>query len=185
MIISFSLGIIGGLLSGVLVYLARQKMRADRLRKAISMDIRKSTPVGTFTAAVMGKNSLETPIIDRNLDKIYLLNKHEIALVANYQRHMSQVQAISERESSENSVYIPMRLQKKGGDIAKTTSDTLEKNIGCVPNLISWAKAKIFEGEKRRPIITEEEAEEKRRELREQAKEYRKKKTLENSEQSN
>src|SRR6056297_3289644 len=99
MYISFVLGVLGGLLSGVLVYLVRQKIRADRLRKAMATEIRKSTPVGPLKTARMGKKALKTPIIEANLNKVHLFKKHEIALIANYHRHMARVRAVSERKS--------------------------------------------------------------------------------------
>lgn len=171
---SFFLGVLGGLLSGVLVYLVRQKIRANRLRKAIATEIRKSTPLGPVKTSLMGEDALKTPIIESNLNKVHLLKKREISLIANYHRHMGQVRAVNERKSGKERVNIPAKMQKRGVNIANSTADTLESNIWNIPNPLSQNEPEI-PSQEQEPRITEEEAEEKREELMKRAKEYKEK----------
>lgn len=132
MVESFALGVLASLLAGLLLYLVRQRIRADRLRVAIATEIRRSTPVGTVKASMMGKHSLETPIIDANLGKIHLLNTEEVAYVANYHRHMARVRQYNERESADYSVSISRTLAETGSTLANETADTLEGNVSCL-----------------------------------------------------
>lgn len=174
MFTSFALGVLGGLLSGVAVYLVRQRVRADRLRKAIATEIRKSTPIDTVKTALMGEEALKTPIIDSNLDKIYLLSQHEVGLVANYHRHMSQVRAINKRESDDETVHIPAQMQQSGGDIANLTAETLETNIWVGTRIWNRIKSRAYNlvyQKDDEPIITEEEADKQAKELIEKTRE--------------
>lgn len=141
MYVSFALGVLGGLLSGVFVYLTRQKIRGDRLRRAIVTEIRKSTPVGAVKTAYMGVEALETPIIDSNLDKIHLLSKEEIRLVSNYHRHMARVRSYNKRESDTDRVNISHKLTEEGSDLATRTTECLESNIWSRPHPIRSLRA--------------------------------------------
>ncbi len=137
MVESFALGVLAAFISGLLLYLARQQIRSDRLRVAIATEIRRATPVGTFKAAMMGKYSLETPIIDANLDRIHLLTTEEIALIANYHRHMARVRHYNERESADTRISISRTLAETGSDLADTTANTLECNVSVLTKFLS------------------------------------------------
>jgi len=141
MYLSFTLGVLGGLLSGILVYLVRQKVRADRLRKAIAMEVR-NTPLDVLMTAQMGEVGLQTPIIDANLDKIHLLAEDEIVDVENFHRHMQQVNEHYDirEEDGEDQIYIPSKLQKYSRIYAENTVQELEAHIGFQSNLISMIK---------------------------------------------
>lgn len=139
---SFALGVIGGLLSGVFVYLVRQKVRADRLRKAIAMEVR-NTPLDALATGLQGEVGLQTPIIDANLDKIHLLTEDEIVEVENFQRHMQQVQEYYEEEEQDDGrkqIHIPSKLQRKSKDYARNTAYELELHIWSVSNIVSRVK---------------------------------------------
>jgi len=142
MYVSFALGILGGLLSGILVYLARQKVRADRLRKAIATEVR-NTPLDALMTAQMGEVGLQTPIIDANLDKIHLLTEDEIVEVENFHRHMMQVREhyeITEDEDGTERIHIPSKLQRKSKDYARNTTYELESRILNRSNIVSRVK---------------------------------------------
>lgn len=143
MVESFALGVLATFLSGLLLYLVRQRIRADRLRVAIATEIRSSTPVGTVKAAMMGKYSLETPIINANLAKLHLLRAEEVALIANYHRHMAQVRHYNERESSDDHVSISRTLAETGSELANETADTLEDNVSFLTRLIQTDRDKL------------------------------------------
>jgi hypothetical protein len=138
MYVSFALGVLGGLLSGVLVYVVRQKVRADRLRTAIVMEVR-NTPLDALMTAQMGEVALRTPIIDANLDKIHLLTENEIVEVENFHRHMQQVQEHYEirEEDGEERIHIPAKLQSDSKDYARNTVFRLESHIWSLSNLFS------------------------------------------------
>ncbi|RQG94072.1 hypothetical protein [Natrarchaeobius chitinivorans] len=170
MIETLAIGIVGGFLSGVGVYVVRQKRRADRLRQAIATEIRRSTPVGNFKAAVMGPDSLQTPIIDANLDKLYLLNSYEIELVAKYHQHMTRVREYNKRNSDDDLVSISPELQRLGGEIATHTAETLEGNVLTFPKQFEFVKSRYRGERNNKPPTTEQEIEEKRKELIEKAK---------------
>lgn len=142
MYVSFALGVIGGLLSGVFVYLVRQKVRADRLRKAIAMEVR-NTPLDALATGLQGEVGLQTPIIDANLDKIHLLTEDEIVEVENFHRHMQQVQEHYEEEEQDDGrkeIHIPSKLQRKSKDYARNTAYELELHIWSVSNIVSRVK---------------------------------------------
>lgn len=130
MILSFILGILGGLLSGLSVYWLRQEIQADRLRTAISMEVR-NTPLDALSTAFKGEAALQTPIIDANLDKIYLLTEDEIVEVENFHRHMRHVRDQYEirTEDGEDKIHIPTKLQRDGVRYARATAHELEGNI--------------------------------------------------------
>jgi hypothetical protein len=134
---SFALGVLATFISGLILYLARQQIRADRLRVAIATEIRRSTPVGSFKTARMGKYSLETPIIDANLGRIDLLTTEEIALIANYHRHMARVRQYNEQESADDRISISRTLAETGSDLANNTADTLESNVSLLTKLLN------------------------------------------------
>ena len=139
MYVSFALGVLGGLLSGVLVYIVRQKVRADRLRKAIAMEVR-NTPLDSLATGFKGKVGLQTPIINSNLDKIHLLTEDEIVEVENFHRHMQQVQEHYEEEEQVDGrmkIHIPAKLQRKSKDYARNTTFELEAHIWNWSNLSS------------------------------------------------
>lgn len=139
MYVSFAFGVLGGLLSGVLVYLVRQKVRADRLRKAIAMEVR-NTPLDALATGFQGEVGLQTPIIDANLDKIHLLTEDEIVEVENFHRHMQQVQEHYEEEEQDDGkkeIHIPAKLQRKSKDYARNTAMELESHIWDRSNLSS------------------------------------------------
>lgn len=142
MLESFALGVLGGLLSGILVYLVRQKIRADRLRKAMAMEVRHSTPLDTLSTAFMGEGALRTPIINSNLDKIHLLTKNEIIEIANFHRHMSHVRERFEiiEEDGEEKMHIPSKLQHDSIKYARATVNELESHIICRSTLSSRVK---------------------------------------------
>lgn len=141
MYVSFVLGVLGGLLSGALVYLVRQKVRADRLRTAISMEVR-NTPLDALSTAFQGEVGLQTPIIDANLDKIHLLTEDEIVEVENFHRHMQQVQEHYEirEEDGEERIFIPSKLQSDSKDYARNTAHELESHIWSWSNISSRVK---------------------------------------------
>jgi len=142
MLLSFVLGVLGGLLSGVLVYIVRQKVRADRLRRAIAMEVR-NTPLDSLMTAQMGEVGLETPIIDANLDKIHLLSEDEIVEVENFRRHMRQVQEHNEEKEQENGrkkIHIPSKLQEDSSKYAQNTAEKVEAHIWKLSDVISKAK---------------------------------------------
>lgn len=169
MLETLAIGAIGGFLSGVGVYVVRQKRRADRLRRAFATEIRRSTPVGSFKAALMGPDSLKTPIIESNLNKLFLLNENEIRLVANYHRHMARVRNHNNRESRDDVVSIPSELQRHGGEIATETAETLESNILNLPKPIQWMRARYNGKRTDESLPTEEEVKEVRKSLIEKA----------------
>lgn len=166
-LISLGVGALGGLLSGVGVYFVRQKRRTDRLRRAIATEIT-STPVDSFKTALIGVEALETPIIDTNLDKIYLLNQREIAMVARYQNQMAKIRDYNERNGEDDRVNIPKKLADDGSRVASNTANLLVSNIWVRPRPIGRLK-ELFEDEDDEPVMTEEEREQKEKELLERA----------------
>ncbi|WP_229126347.1 hypothetical protein [Halapricum desulfuricans] len=142
MYVSFTLGVLGGLLSGILVYFVRQKVRADRLRTAIATEVR-NTPLDALATGLKGEVGLQTPIIDANLDKIHLLTKDEIVEVENFHRHMQQVQEHYEEEKQDDGrkkIHIPSKLQRKSRDYARNTAYELESHIWNRSNIIFAVK---------------------------------------------
>lgn len=173
---SLGVGFLGGLASGVGVYLVRQKLRADRLRMAIAMEIRKSTPVDALKAGIMGVDSLETPIIEANLDKLHLLNKEEIILVANYNNQMSKVRWYNEENGPADRVNISRRLAEETSKVANSASDRLESNVWRWTHPIQYLRDRFSEDE---PLMTEEERKQKREELKRRVEEYNQRKERE------
>lgn len=163
MLETLAIGVIGGFLSGVSVYVVRQKRRADRLRQAIVTEIRRSTPVGTFKAALLGPSSLKTPIIDSNLDKLYLLNKDEIRHVATYHQHMEKIRNYNENNSGDDVISIPSELQDTGGEIATNTAQTLEENIISFPRPIRWIGSRFTGEDETEPTIINKKSKERER----------------------
>lgn len=163
-ITSLSVGFLGGLASGVGVYVVRQKRRADKLRRAISTEIKYSTPVDAFKTAIMGIESLETPIIESNLDKLYLLNTAEIGMIAKYRNQMAKVRLYNKQNSEDGKVSISRSLAKDSSKIANQTTDLLESNIWTRPKLIAKIR-KHFRDEDGKETLTEEERKKKREQL--------------------
>lgn len=139
---------LGGLLSGIGVYVVRQKRRRDRLRRAICIEINQ-TPFDTVTAAYRGTDSLETPVIDSNLNKIHLLSTGEISTVVKYRTHMAKIRDHNERRSEDGSVEIPRRFAEKGSELATEATDTLASNIWNRPELLNWLKRRLSSDEER------------------------------------
>jgi hypothetical protein len=162
---ALAVGFLGGLTSGIGMYLVRQKLRADSLRRAISMEIRKSTPVDSFKASILGADSLDIPIIEANLDKIHLLSKQEVAMIARYHAQMAKVRWYNKKTSTDDRVSISRDLANNTSEVAKQAVETLEGNIWKRPKPIQWVRNRI-RNQKREPQFTEKELEEKRERLR-------------------
>ncbi|MXR50659.1 hypothetical protein GRX03_03420 [Halovenus sp. WSH3] len=170
-LVSVSAGFFGGLFSAIGIYVIRQKRRADRLRQAICTEIKRSTPVGAFAVAIMGAESLQTPIIEANLDKLYLLNSDEIAMVTRYHTQMAKVRAYNRRESEDGRVSISKQLAENTSEIAGNTTELLESNIWKRPKPIAKLRGEITrlrgESESKGGSITDEEKDQKLEKLRE------------------
>lgn len=173
-------GVTVALLSGVGLYLTRSKIRADRLRRAIAMEIRKTTPVGTFKTAILGPDALNTPIIDNNLDKIHLLKKDEVILIARYQSYMGNLRAYNDRKSADDTISVSTGLSMNASEIANNAADELEFNTWGFLTPIAWIRERVSRNGDG-PGMTEEEIEEKREELIEEAKAHKEKAERESS----
>ena len=160
------------ILSGFVLYLVRSKIRADRLRRAIAMEIRKTTPVGTFKTAIAGPDSLNTPIIDANLDKVHLLKKDEVILIGRYHSYMANLRVYNKRESGNDTISISRGLSENASVIANNTADELESNTWAFLTPVSWIRGVMSRGEDG-PGMNEEELEKRREELIEAAKSHR------------
>jgi hypothetical protein len=134
-----SVGIAVTVVGGVLLYWAKQRLKANRLRRAIATEIR-STPVGAFKTSLLGIPALETPVIEANLDRLDLLTQEELAHVRDYRRHMVRVREHNERESDEDRVSISVRLTEEGDRKSTRTAALLEERISRPFKY--WAAAK-------------------------------------------
>ncbi|WP_049942899.1 hypothetical protein [Haloarcula amylolytica] len=139
MLTSILSGVIGGVATGVVMYIIRQKRRTDSLRQAIATEIR-NTPVGAAKASILGVNALKTPIIDANLGKINLLSNREVELVTQYHQHMAKVRDVNERKSANDRVRIPVSIVERGDELSSETVDTLEASMWTLTTP-SWLKS--------------------------------------------
>lgn len=134
-----AVGVAISVFAGAILYWFKQRLKADRLRRAITTEIR-STPVGAFKTSLLGIPALETPVIEANLGQLDLLSQDELAHVRDYRRHMMRVREYNERESDEDRVSISVRLTEEGDRKSTRTADLLEERIS--KPFKYWAAAK-------------------------------------------
>jgi len=135
-------GVFGGFISGLLMYFIRQKQKRDGLRTAIATEISMS-PVDAVSVAFRDLHSLETPVINENLDKLYLLSDEEISSVISYHEQMGKVRRHIDREADEGMVNIPHHMAETTAEKGNSASRDLAVRIGVnpIPRMrLKWEK---------------------------------------------
>lgn len=152
-------GILGGFLSGLLMYGVRQKQKRDGLRTALATEIN-ITPKGQLETAFRDVHSLKTPVADKNLNKLHLLSHPEIASVIRYHEQMEKVRRYNDRNGNEDEVNISRNLLEETVDVTNNASKTLAVRIGYnpLPRLHVWWANKKEDDE---PEINPEEQKQK------------------------